>query len=275
VPRALVALAERAGTPVWIPPDVAGTCCAAPWHARGLTGGTAAMANRIVEQAWMWTGGGRLPLVVDAGACTLGLSRDVVPYLTEANRELHGELTIVDSVVWAARQLLPRLTVTRRAASAALHPTCAMRQVCHDPAGGAGGEDAGTTALEAVARACADEVVVPDDSGCCALAADRGPLLEELTGAATRREAEEVAAREYDVHLSVDRWCELAMEHATGEPYEPVLAALERATRERPEPGDGGRGPQDRPRAAEEPRPAEPRTQPREGAPDGARPEGR
>jgi D-lactate dehydrogenase len=150
-----------------------------------------------------------------------------------------------------------------------------MRQVCHDPAGGAGGEDAGTTALEAVARACADEVVVPDDAGCCALAADRGPLLEELTGAATRREAEEVAAREYDVHLSVDRWCELAMEHATGEPYEPVLAALERATRERPEPGDGGRGPQDRPRAAEEPRPAEPRTQPREGAPDGARPEGR
>jgi len=271
VPQALVALAERAGTPVWIPPDVAGTCCAAPWHARGLTEGTAVMANRIVEQAWMWTGGGRLPLVVDAGACTLGLARDVVPHLTEANRELHGELTVVDSVVWAAEQLLPRLTVTHPAASAVLHPTCAMRQVCHDPAGGAGGAGA---ALEAVARACAAEVVVPDDAGCCAFAADRGPLREDLTGTATRREAEEVAARDYDVHLSADRLCELAMEHATGEPYEPVLAALERATRERPEPGGGGGEPPQgtvRRRPAHEPQ----RPQPRAGAPDGARPEGR
>jgi D-lactate dehydrogenase len=221
VPRALVAVAARAGMPVWIPPDVTGTCCASAWHSKGLDAGNAVMANRIVALAWGWTGGGRLPLVVDAGSCALGLAREVVPYLSASNVVLHSDLTIVDSVEWAARQLLPKLTVTGPVASAVLHPTCSTRHL--------GGEAA--AALEEVARACALEVVVPDDAGCCAFAGDRGLLYEELTAAATRREAEEVAARGYDAYLSANRMCELGMEHATGEPYESVLVALERATR--------------------------------------------
>ena len=218
--QALVTLGERAGLPVWIPPDVTGTCCATIWHSKGYDAGNAVMANRIVEHAWAWTGGGRLPIVVDAGSCTLGLARDVVPYLTESNRELHGELTVVDAVAWAADRLLPRLTVTRQVGSAALHPTCASRHL-----------EGSAEALEAVARACAREVVVPADAGCCGFAGDRGMLHKELTDAATRRESEEVAARGYDVYVSANRMCEMGMERGTGEPYESVLAALERSTR--------------------------------------------
>ena len=219
VPRALVTVSARAGLPVWIPPDVTGTCCATIWHSKGYEAGNAVMANRIVEHAWMWTAGGRLPLIVDASACTLGLAREVVPHLTGANRELHGELTVLDSVAWAADHLLPRLTVTAPLASAVLHPTCSLHHLGL------------TSALETVARACAREVVTPDDTGCCAFAGDRGMLHEELTRSATRPEAEEVAARAYGAYLSANRMCELALEHATGEPYEPVLAALERTTR--------------------------------------------
>ncbi|HEY5833295.1 MAG TPA: (Fe-S)-binding protein, partial [Streptomyces sp.] len=219
LPQALVTVSARAGMPVWIPPDVTGTCCAAVWNAKGYDAGNAVMANRIVEHAWVWTAAGRLPLIVDAASCTLGLARGVVPHLTAANRELHGELTIVDSVVWAADHLLSRLTVTDPTASALLHPVCSLRHL--------GAADA----LETVARACARCVVTPDDAECCAFAGDRGLLQEELTAAATRREAEEVAARAYDAYLCADRMCELGMEHATGERYESVLIALERATR--------------------------------------------
>ncbi|MFC4036420.1 FAD-binding and (Fe-S)-binding domain-containing protein [Streptomyces polygonati] len=226
LPQALVTVSARAGLPVWIPPDVPGTCCATIWHSKGYDAGNAVMANRIVERAWGWTGGGELPLIVDAGSCALGLSRDVTPYLSASNRELHSDLSIVDSVEWAARQLLPGLTVSTPAASAVLHPTCSMR---HGGSTGTGTDVA--EALAEVARACALEVTVPDDAGCCAFAGDRGILHEELTAAATRREAEEVAARGYDVYLSANRMCELGMEHATGEPYESVLVALERATR--------------------------------------------
>ncbi|GAB7029717.1 FAD-binding and (Fe-S)-binding domain-containing protein [Streptomyces sp. NPDC021749] len=220
LPEAVVALARRAGRPVWVPRDVPGTCCATIWHSKGYERGTAVMANRIVEAAWGWTAGGLLPLVVDASSCTLGLAREVVPYLTAENHALHAELTVVDSVVWAAQELLPRLTVRRTAGSAVLHPTCAMRHL---------GDEA---QLRRVAEACAREVVVPDDAGCCAFAGDRGMLHRELTGAATAKEAAEVTARPFDLHLSANRMCEIGMDLATeGRGYCSALLALERATR--------------------------------------------
>ncbi|CAM5409714.1 oxidoreductase [Streptomyces narbonensis] len=177
------------------------------------------MANRIVEAAWGWTAGGKLPLVVDASSCTLGIAHEVVPYLTPDNRELHAELTVLDSLVWAADELLPRLDVRRRVASAVVHPTCSMRHL------------GDAEQLTRLAEACAEEVVVPTDAGCCAFAGDRGMLHPELTASATAREAAEVTARSFDAHLSANRMCEIGMDRATGRTYQSVLLALERATR--------------------------------------------
>lgn len=219
LPEAVVALSARAGKPVWIPDDVAGTCCATIWHSKGYERGNEVMANRIVEAAWGWTAGGRLPLVVDASSCTLGIAHEVVPYLTADNRELHAELTVLDSLVWAADELLPRLDVRRAVGSAVVHPTCSMRHL--------GDEEQLTT----LARACAEEVVVPEDAGCCAFAGDRGMLHPELTASATAREAAEVTGRPFDVHLSANRMCEIGMDRATGRSYRHVLLALEHATR--------------------------------------------
>lgn len=143
----------------------------------------------------------------------------MVPYLTDDNRELHAELTIVDSLVWAAEELLPHLTIERTIGSAVLHPTCSMEHL----------GDVGQ--LRALAEACADEVVLPDDAGCCGFAGDRGMLHKELTESATAKEAAEVTSRTYDAHLSANRMCEVGMDHATGRSYYSVLVELERATR--------------------------------------------
>ncbi|MFF5538725.1 FAD-binding and (Fe-S)-binding domain-containing protein [Streptomyces cinerochromogenes] len=219
LPEAVVALAHRAGLPVWIPPDLAGSCCATIWHSKGYDDGNTVMANRTVERAWEWTDGGRLPLVVDASSCTLGIGREVVPYLTPANRKKHEALTVVDSVEWAATELLPRLRVTERMDSAVLHPTCSMRHL------------GDVEELRAVAEFVAEDVHVPVYAECCGFAGDRGLLHKELTESATAHEAAEVAAGSYDAYLSANRTCEIGMEHATGRPYRSVLLALERATR--------------------------------------------
>ncbi|MGW7435071.1 FAD-binding and (Fe-S)-binding domain-containing protein [Streptomyces sp. NPDC054849] len=219
LPEAVVAVSERAGKPVWIPGDVRGTCCATIWHSKGYEAGNRVMANRIVEAAWGWTAGGQLPLVVDASSCTLGLAHEVIPYLTEENRALHVQLRIVDSIVWAAEELLPHLEIRRTVGSAVLHPTCSMRHL---------GDEA---QLRAVAAACAEEVLVPDDAGCCAFAGDRGMLHPELAASATGREAAEVTARDFDAHVSANRMCELGMERATGRSYCSALIELEHASR--------------------------------------------
>ena len=53
----------------------------------------------------------------------------------------------------------------------------------------------------------------------------------ELTASATRPQAEELAGRDFDAHLSSNRTCEIGLSRATGESYESVVCLLERLTR--------------------------------------------
>jgi D-lactate dehydrogenase len=218
LPAALVAVAARAGVPVWIPGDVRGTCCGTPFSSKGLVQGHRDAANRAIERCWAWSDEGRLPIVVDANSCTLGL-RDCADVLTAANRTKLAGLRIADAVTFARHELLPRLTVTRRVASAAVHPTCSLVHlgIADD--------------LVSLAGACADEVLVPAHAGCCGFAGDRGFLFPELPAAATREEADAVRAASCEHHVSGNRMCEVAMTGATGRPYRSVIHLLEEVTR--------------------------------------------
>jgi D-lactate dehydrogenase len=70
-----------------------------------------------------------------------------------------------------------------------------------------------------------------EDAGCCGFAGDRGYLVPELTASATRQEAAEVRAANFDGHYSSSRTCEIGMTRATGSVYRSYLYLLERATR--------------------------------------------
>lgn len=212
LPAAVVALSARAGRPVWIPDDVAGTCCATPWSSKGHADGHARMARVMADALWRWSGEGALPVVIDAASCAHGIT-------SEIEDERLAQVTVLDPVAWAHGELLGRLTVTRPVDRVAVHPTCASRHI-------------GTAAaLTELAAACAREVVVPASAGCCGMAGDRGLLHPELVEAATRDEAAEVVAAGCDAHVSANRTCEIAMQRVTGRTYESVLQLLERVTR--------------------------------------------
>jgi D-lactate dehydrogenase len=172
----------------------------------------------MVERLWGWSDEGRLPVVMDATSCTGALVNPGDGVLSEENAERHAKLEILDSVAWAQR-LLPNLTVPEKVGSATVHPTCAARRHGLAPA------------LRALAAALADEVHIAPSATCCGFAGDRGILHPELTAAATRPQAEELAGRSFDAYLSSNRTCEIAMERATGRPYEAAVSLLERLTR--------------------------------------------
>jgi D-lactate dehydrogenase len=219
LPEALVEVSDRAGLPVWIPPDVRGHCCATPWTSKGFRAGHAHMASRLATGLWRWTDGGALPVVVDATSCALGIREEAAGALDEADRERLGRIEVLDPIAWAHDRVLPRLEVRARVGSATIHPTCASAHLGLGPR------------LEALARALAEEVHVPLVATCCGFAGDRGFLHPELTAAATRDEAAEVAAGAFDAHVSANRTCEVGLEQATGRPYESIVQLLDRVTR--------------------------------------------
>ena len=112
--EALVAVSARAGLPVWIPADVAGSCCGLPWSSKGYGAAHRHKANEMVERLWEWSGEGALPIVVDAASCTGSIVEPGEGTLSEANAAHLAALTILDSVAWAHDRLLPGLEVTRK-----------------------------------------------------------------------------------------------------------------------------------------------------------------
>jgi D-lactate dehydrogenase len=209
LPEALVEVSRRAGLPVWIPPDVAGNCCAVPWSSKGYGRGKEFMVARVRESLSGWTDGGKLPFVIDASSCAHGLIQDV-----GADR-----LEVLDSIAWAHDHLLPRLELKRRVGSVAVHPTCSA------------GHMRIQTKLDALAHALAEHVHVPVGTTCCGMAGDRGLLHPELPESALRDVKADLEGRSLDACVSSNRTCELALQEVTGRPYSSFIFLLEELTR--------------------------------------------
>jgi D-lactate dehydrogenase len=213
-----IELGRRAGVPLHIPRDVAGTCCGTPFSSKGFSAAHAITINAAVERFWKWSEQGSLPIVIDTSPCTYGF-KTARPYLTPENQVRFDQMTFVDAIEFVHDELLPKLPVKAKSRSVALHPVCSVTKL-------------GITAkLEAIALACSEQVTIPLDAGCCGFAGDRGFLFPELTRAATKHEADEVKAKQPDECYSSSRTCEIGMSRSSGQSYRSYMYLLEKATR--------------------------------------------
>lgn len=219
---AFLALCDRAGVAVTLPQGVEDLCCGTVWRSKGMRQGLRAMAVKTARALLAASDDGRLPVVTEASSCSHGLHELVEDLREFGEDDLADRLarvTTLDAVRYVADHVLGRLQVREPLASLCLHPTCSDRHA------------GDVEALTAIGRACALDVVVPTDAGCCGFAGDRGMLHPELTAAATRPEARDVGARAFEAYASTNRTCEVGMTRATGQTYRHVLEILEELTR--------------------------------------------
>ncbi|MFF7292312.1 FAD-binding and (Fe-S)-binding domain-containing protein [Microbacterium sp. NPDC008134] len=219
---AVRALLDRAGIAVVIPEDAGGMCCGTPWKSKGHLAGYDRMTKRVLSSLWEASRFGELPIVCDAASCTEGLHTMLAKSVAEYPE--YAGLVIEDATTYIAREVLPRVTVSSKLDSVAVHPTCSTTAL------------GATGALTEIAAAVASDVFVPDGWGCCAFAGDRGMLHPELTASATEVESAEVRAADadrggFDAFVSANRTCEIGMTRATGQPYRHVVEVLEELTR--------------------------------------------
>jgi D-lactate dehydrogenase len=223
----LLTLSARAGKPLWIPSDIAGYCCSTPWNSKGYRQGHEYMARHTADALWRWSDGGKLPIVVDAASCTLGLKDEIPGQLDEATKAKYAQLQIVDSIAWC-HDLLPKLRISRTIPRVAVHPTCSTTHLGL------------AETLKEIAAHLADEVNVPVGTTCCGTAGDRGLLHPEVVLSATREIRAGLEAEPADAYVSANRTCEMGLRHATGRPYESFVFLLEQLSR--PDPVSQGSG---------------------------------
>ena len=207
--HALLTLAERAGIRLAIPQGIDAMCCGTPWKSKGYVDGYKVMQSSVISSLVQASIGGKLPIVTDAASCSHGLQE----LLAKDSR-----LTVIDSVEFVERFVLPKLTI-KKARSIAVHPTCSTTAL--------GISDS----LNAISEEISDQVFVPESWGCCAFAGDRGFTFPELTQSATEKQAAEINLRNYDFYVSANRTCEIGMTQATGKKYRHIIEVLEELSR--------------------------------------------
>ena len=163
-----------------------------------------------MDTIWDATNNGTVPVVTDLSSCTHTLQH-MRPALSEANKSRFDKIRIIDSIDFLHDTVIPVCKIQKRMDKIVLHPVCSLESM--------GIEDKFRRMAEYFAR----EVVIPEHSGCCGMAGDRGFIYPELTHAATLPEAEEVKCDTYQGYYSSAKTCEMAMSEAVGKDYESIL----------------------------------------------------
>ncbi len=208
----LKSLADKAGLAYTIPANINDLCCATPWKSKGMKIGYQSMINKTYLSLMTASDNGRIPIVCENSSCSEGLIKAI-------SEMPNTPLRIIDSVDFAAKYLLPKLTIATKLNSVALHPTCSSTLL------------GSNRNLEHLANAISVKVTTPFDWGCCAFAGDRGMLHPELTASATAAEATALNDQQFDAYLSTNLTCEVAMSRATKQKYEHILCQLDQLSK--------------------------------------------
>jgi D-lactate dehydrogenase len=215
--EATVAVLRACGYEPHIPEKVHDYCCGQPFISKGFPDAAKLAAERMVDFLWDASLGGYYPIVCDTSPCSGTIMLTYGKLLEGDHYRRWKQLRIDDFPVFMAKYVLPRKQDwPRLKGTAILHPTCTLTKL------------GGVAALRRVAEAFCERVYVPLDAGCCGFAGDRGFLVPELTEAATRLEAQEVAqtlgsADEPVRFYSTSRTCEIGMAAVTGKVYQSIV----------------------------------------------------
>ncbi|MCF7826340.1 MAG: 4Fe-4S dicluster domain-containing protein, partial [Candidatus Marinimicrobia bacterium] len=207
---------KHAGIGFAYPHDVSTLCCGLSYSSKGYAEAALQAAIHTTEMLWMSSRNGKLPIVMDTSPC----SRHLEHYheiLSGTHLARWRALKIYDMVEYLHDVVLEKLSLWHVKDKVVLHVTCSSRHM--------GLEDK----MEAIASRCANQVIMPQDMGCCGFAGDRGLLFPGLTQSATAMEANELRGINADGYYSSSRTCEMGMSLATDKSYESILALVHEA----------------------------------------------
>ena len=214
--QTFISICNKSGMEVKVLDNVNGSCCSQIFSSKGFKDAAGFTANSIVENLWKSSNGGNFTIVIDVSSCAYTLHH-LRPILTEKNKQKFDQLTILDSVDFLYDKIMLTANVKHKKNRIVLHPVCSLEKMNT------------THKFIHLAKHFAAEVLVPKNTGCCGMAGDRGFLFPEITAAATRPEANEVMAQEFDGYYSSTKTCEMAMSDAVKKNYESVLYLVDEA----------------------------------------------
>ena len=202
----MVALLRKAGYEVIFPENMDRLCCGTIWESKGMADIADRKTAELEEALWRASEGGRWPVLCDQSPCLHRM------------REKIGRMKLYEPAEFIWTFLRERLEFRPQPGPVAVHVTCSMRRM-----GLAG-------VIVSLARLCADEVVVPEEVGCCGFAGDRGFTHPEVNAYALRKLRPVIERSGVRVGYSNSRTCEIGLTAHAGVPYVSIVYLVDACT---------------------------------------------
>ncbi len=202
--QVLDALLQKAGFAAVLPARVDGLCCGMPFASKGLPDAGNEAVRQLEAALWEASEHGKYPILCDTSPCTLRM-------LEQFTRPMQ----VYETAGFIDQFLLPHLQLVRKEKSVALHITCSARKM---------GLDA---SLRKLAGLCAEQVIEPEEEGCCGFAGDKGFSVPELNAAALQRLKQQLP-EDCTEGVSNSRTCEIGLSLHAGRQYRSIAYLVER-----------------------------------------------
>lgn len=197
-------LLGKAGFSSVVPETVDGLCCGLPFASKGLPDTANDSVKRLEEALWAASEEGALPVLCDTSPCTMRMIENFT-----------RPLEIYEPTGFIHKYLMPHLTQTTEVPSIALHVTCSSRKMGL------------AKVMEDLARACAADVIVPEEEGCCGFAGDKGFNVPELNASALKNLKQQVSGK-CKSGVSNSLTCEIGLSHHSGVQYQSIAYLVDR-----------------------------------------------
>jgi D-lactate dehydrogenase len=204
---AMMSLLSKAGYDVIFPAGMRELCCGMPFGSKGHFEEAGKKRKELETALLAASDGGKVPVLFDMSPCLYTVKEKADP-----------RLKLYETVEFLHAFLLDALEFRMVPGTIAIHVTCSSIKMGL------------SEKFLAVARACAEKVVVPSRVGCCGVAGDRIFLFPELSGSALSGLAAGLPD-DCRAGYSNSRTCEIGLTLASGRPYQSIVYLADRCSR--------------------------------------------
>ena len=197
--------AHRLFEPV-VPDHATGECCGQPFLSKGFPEEAERVGGKTRAEMDRLSDAGRCSVVTDASTCAKHM------------REHPGEARVADSAEFLLAEVLPKLKITQKLPAVAVHHNCSAQRLQEQQA------------INALAAAIAEKVVVLDAISCCGYAGDKGLFIPELNAHATRRVGNDIPDN-CTLGVSTVSTCASGLTERADIPFVSLASLLEWASR--------------------------------------------
>ena len=200
-------LLNKAGFEVIFPTGMENLCCGTIWESKGMPEEADRKAAELELALLKASEYGKWPVLCDQSPC-LHRMRHTMQHL-----HLYEPAEFIDKFV------LSEVEITPLDACVAVHVTCSTRQMGL------------ANTIVRVAKACAKNVLVPEEIGCCAFAGDKGFTEPELNEWALRKLKPQVQKAGATMGVSNSRTCEIGLTTHSGIEYHSIAHLVNKVSK--------------------------------------------